>query len=140
MLYLDANVFIHAALDEGPRGRAAARLLESVGDGKESAATSALTLDEVVWKLMRVAGRPAALEQGRRLMALPVRLLDVKATDVQEALRLMARYPSLKPRDAIHAAVALNAGLFSIVSDDPDFDAVRELTRRPLVVRRRPRS
>jgi len=43
----------------------------------------------------------------------------------------MERYP-LKPRDAIHAATALAEEASTILSDDADFDAVKELHRKPL--------
>ena len=41
----------------------------------------------------------------------------------------MQKYKKLKPRDAAHAAVCLSSGVFQIVSDDSDFDEIKELTR-----------
>ena len=39
---------------------------------------------------------------------------------------------NLKPRDAIHVASALTNNIKEIVSDDPDFDKVKEIKRKKL--------
>jgi predicted nucleic acid-binding protein len=50
-------------------------------------------------------------------------------TAVIDRARLYMAEPGLGPRDAFHAAHALEGGCDWIVSSDPDFDAVRELKR-----------
>lgn len=133
MRYLDANVFIYAAVYDTPRGEAARDILHRIGGGDDGGVTSSLTVDEVVWKLMGLADRDAAIDEGRRMLDLPgIRLLDVTGQDVHHALRLMDDHGQLSPRDAIHAACALNAGVFTVVSDDPDFDDVAGLDRESL--------
>ncbi len=131
--YLDANVFLFAVLDEGPRGERARSLLRCVVDGEERAATSALTLDEVVWILQGEGPREVAIREGQRLIGLPnLEILDVTAQDVLDSLALMEEHQGLDPRDAIHAAVALSRGIYTVVSDDPDLDGMTELERQPL--------
>ena len=44
----------------------------------------------------------------------------------------MKQYKALKPRDAIHLATALKAGASTIVSDDADFDNIKEIKRKGL--------
>lgn len=56
----------------------------------------------------------------------------VRREEMRLALALLARHTSLEPRDAIHAAVAIRQGVRKIVSDDPDFDLIREQKRIPL--------
>src|SRR5438067_148523 len=133
MLYLDANVFIYPVLHRGPKSEAAAALLARVEAGEEPAATSALTLDEVLWVVGKNAGRDVALRHAQLLLDLPhLRIVPVRDTEVRSALDLMRAHRKLSPRDAVHAAAAIGAGIFTIVSDDSDFDPVSELTRRPL--------
>lgn len=134
MRYLDANVFIHAFVDDGPKGDTARDVLNRlVGRGAEGAVTATLTVDEVVWKLMRLSSRDHALQEARWMMELSsLTLLPVDGTDVLHAVGLMEDHPGLSPRDAIHAACALNAGVFTVVSDDPDFDDVAGLDRESL--------
>jgi predicted nucleic acid-binding protein len=44
----------------------------------------------------------------------------------------MERHPKLKPRDALHAAVALACGATTIVSTDRDLDGIAGLRRQGL--------
>lgn len=133
VLYLDANVFIYPVLYTGPKSDAASALLSHVGSGDEPGATCALTLDEVVWVVGKNAGREAALKTARLVLDLPnLRVLPVKESDVRRALDLMADHSKLSPRDALHASCAIGAGIFTIITDDADFDRVPGLSRRPL--------
>ena len=133
MLYLDANVFIYPVLYEGKKSTSAAKLLQRVEAGQEPAATCVLTLDEVFWIVARHAGREAALRHADLLLRLPhLRVLPVREAEARIALDLLREHRKLSPRDAIHAASALGAGIFTIVSDDKDFDDITEVERRPL--------
>jgi predicted nucleic acid-binding protein len=133
MLYLDANVFIYPVLYDGPRAQAAAKLLARVEAGSEPAATCALTFDEVFWVIARYAGRDAALRHASLLLGLPhLRVLPVREVETAIALDLLRQHRKLSPRDAIHAAASINAGIFTIVSDDDDFDEVPALKRQRL--------
>lgn len=131
MRYLDANVFLYAALGEGRKTEAAIRRLAAAA--QEGAITSALTVDEVVWSVWKTNSPELAAAEGRRLLSWPrLRVASVTPETLLLALDLMERPKPLKPRDAIHAATAIQAGVFTIVSDDKDFDRVPELTREPL--------
>lgn len=130
MRYLDANVFIFAANAKGREGAVAAKVLRDTVSGRYPAVTAVLTLDEVAWAIRRLIDRETALRETTRILSLPhVTVLDVKPRHMVTALDLMERHPRLQPRDALHAAVAMDAGVYSIVSSDPDFDAIPELER-----------
>ncbi|MBI4148745.1 type II toxin-antitoxin system VapC family toxin [Candidatus Woesearchaeota archaeon] len=134
-LYFDANVFIFASLiDEGDvRVRRAQELMRKVSQGG-GGYTSVLAVDEVVWAWIRQKkDRATAIQQGLRIHTLPnLRVLEVTSADSLKSLSLLQRFPHLKPRDAIHAAVCFSNGISSIVSDDPDFDRIEGLKRIPL--------
>ena len=122
MHYLDSNVFVYAALYDGPKAA-----------GREPAATASLTVDEVVWILSQEADRGVALEQGERLLSVPnLSVLDVTAQTMLGVLRHMDAYDHLTPRDATHLAAMIDHGVFTVVSDDADFDRVDEVERQPL--------
>lgn len=134
MRYLDANVFLYAALYEGPKANRAVDILRELHDGAAPAVTSMLTIDEIAWKTQRLATRDAALAEAGSILRLPnLRLLPATAETMREAVLLMEQVPHLKPRDAVHAATAFAAGIFTIISDDKDFDKVPGLRREPLV-------
>lgn len=130
MRYLDANVFIFAALDNGRKGKRAREILREVMNGMV-AITSSITIDEVVWIIWGETGsREKAIEQGLRMLEFPnLKVISVGPEDTYHALNLMKKYQRLKPRDAIHLAVSLRAGVFRIISDDADFDDVDEIER-----------
>lgn len=126
-------MFLFAVLDEGDRGDHARTILRRTVQEDERAATSALTIDEVVWILLKEGPRDVAIREGQRLIGLPnLEVLDVTAEAVLDATTLMEAHQELSPRDAIHGAVAMGAGIYTIVSDDADLDAIPDLIREGL--------
>lgn len=132
MKYLDSNVFIYAALYTGKKAERAREILRGMVNGTPSV-TSTLTIDEVIWAVWKEADREKAMKEGFRILEFPnLRILPVDSGDTYSALNLMGKYQKLRPRDAIHLAVSLRAGIFRIISDDPDFDEVNEIEREKL--------
>jgi len=132
MKYLDANVFIYAAVSSDERAAAAKKILAKAASGELAAATSCLTWDEVVWAIGKVAAKDEAAEEGRNILTFPgIRLLNVDSNIVARAQKMVEAY-GLDPRDAIHAACALENGISELISDDAHFDKVKELKRIPI--------
>lgn len=129
MTYLDANVFIYAAMGAESKAVPAQKILQKVAEGDMDACTSTLTWDEIVWAVKKALGYNDAREEGIKFLAFPnLKLISADANIVAEAQRLITE-TKLKPRDAIHAASAIRHGIREFVSDDPDFDAVSEIKR-----------
>jgi predicted nucleic acid-binding protein len=91
-----------------------------------------LTWDEVVWVTTKHLGRTDGLEQGQKLLGFP-NLEFIKADEaiIAKAQTLMGKY-NLSPRDSIHIASALSKKTRTILSDDEDFDLIKEIKRTPL--------
>mgnify|MGYP001215473615 CR=1 FL=1 len=134
MRYLDSNIFLLPVLYKGRKADRAKSILELMVSGNTQCATSALTIDEVLWVLIKMTrDREGAIATCKDIVELPnLTVLDVTNHDSLRALELMEKYVQLKPRDAIHLAVSTNAGIFSIVSDDSDFDGISEVNRESL--------
>ncbi len=128
MIYLDSNVFLNAILDE-EKGEIARELLRGVQDGKDQAATSALTFDEVFWVVKKHRGFEDALKASKALLEMP-NLIFIEVNDkvIWHAWELSKEY-GLDPRDSIHAACALSRDIKTIVSEDDHFDTVKEVKR-----------
>ncbi|MEM0266646.1 MAG: type II toxin-antitoxin system VapC family toxin [Archaeoglobaceae archaeon] len=91
--------------------------------------TSTIAWGEVVWVIRKIFNFELSLEQGRRFLEFPnLKFLSVKKSTILVTHKLLERY-KLKPRDALHAAVAIENGLTEIVSYDSDFDVLKELKR-----------
>ncbi len=130
MFYLDAGVFIYAALSRGAIGRRARSLLQKVHDGREEAASCTLAFDELMWVVGKHRSREDTITAAAAFLALPnLKLLAVNQDSLFSALTLMRRY-SLDPRDAIHASTAIINRCSAIVSSDPHFDDVVEIPRK----------
>src|SRR3989338_2502442 len=124
--YLDANIFIYPILySSDSKEKKCKQILNDVVSGRLQAITSSLTLDEIIWKIIKKTGRQKTLKLAKDLFELPnLTIVEVGTQDMFNAIELMEKYPHLKPRDAIHAAVAINNNAAKIYSDDPDFDGV----------------
>lgn len=130
-LYLDSNVFTYSVSEE-EESEEARQVLKDVEEGQEAGVTSVLTIDEVVWIVQNQADRDTAVETGRRLLGMEnLDVVDVTLPISRQSLDLMDS-AELDPRDGLHAATALNHGVYTVVSSDSDLDRVEKLDRRPL--------
>lgn len=134
VLYFDANVFIFPVISNDDRADKSLELLKKVILGKISAVTAALTLDEVTWTLLKFTkDRNLAIKEGLKILQFDnLQIISVDQQIMYDSFQLMKKYISLKPRDAIHLAVALHLNATEFVSDDSDFDIVKEIKRKPL--------
>lgn len=135
MIYLDSNVFLFALLyDEKDNSQAFTSrvILKDVIDHKIQACTSFLTWDEVVFVVRKKAGIDESVLTGEKLLSFPnIKFIEANQEIITLAQDLTGTY-HIRPRDAIHAASALQAGVESFLSDDSDFDILHEITRIPL--------
>jgi uncharacterized protein len=135
MPYLDSNVFIYPVIygeEAEPKARKAKELLLKIENGKLPALTSTLTWDEVVWVVSKVMGRTEGAIQGTKLLGFPnLQFITADENVIARAQKLMEKY-KLSPRDSIHVASALEKRTKSFISDDTDFDQVKEIKRTPL--------
>ena len=135
MPYVDSNVFLYPVLYQAevqPKAKKAKEVLLKIENGSLSAFTSTLTWDEVVWVVSRVMSRNDGIAQGQKLLGFPnLEFISVDEGVLTQAQTLMSKY-KLSPRDSIHIASALARRIKIIISDDEDFDQVKEITRNPL--------
>ncbi|MCL5876910.1 MAG: type II toxin-antitoxin system VapC family toxin [Candidatus Bathyarchaeota archaeon] len=127
MLYLDANIFIFAALNTENEGPKAVALLDQIQSGEEKAVTSALTFDEVFWEVKRNRGMEKALETAEALLNFPnLEIIAANKELALSALRLI-REVHLAPRDALHASTAIAEKVDYVVTSDAHFGKIKEL-------------
>jgi len=125
MIYIDSNILIYARIDKGETGKACRELIAKMEEGKFVGTTSLLTIDEVVWIVRKEIGYKEGISYARDLISSEIEFLPIKTEDILRSLDLMET--GLKPRDSIHASICLNHGIFSILTDDPDFKTIKEL-------------
>ena len=128
-VFLDTNVFLYAAGRAHPQREACADLLRRVASGKLDATTNSEVVQEILYVLVRRGRRDDAITLARHVSALFPELLPVTVQDMDSACDLVAKYPTLPVRDAVHAATMIGSGLKQLVSVDEDFDQVHEIRR-----------
>lgn len=135
MKYVDSNVFIYPVVADATteaKSASSKKILLQIAKGTLDAATCYLTWDETVWVLKKFLGRNLAVTEGKRFLEFPnLKFLKVDGPIISRAQELITKY-EIKPRDAIHAACALENGIKEIISSDPDFDDIKELKRMAL--------
>jgi len=128
-LLLDANIAVYAMGQDNPLRDPCRRLLERAAEGEFRAYASTEMIQEFVHHRLRKTGdRALATRNGRDLTAMCTTLaFDREILDL--ALDLIERGPTIRGRDAVHAATAIAYGIERIASTDSAFDAIAGITR-----------
>ncbi|MFC1648489.1 type II toxin-antitoxin system VapC family toxin [Nanoarchaeota archaeon] len=127
-MYLDANFFIYAYNDKGKKGETARSILKKIVKG-QTAITSSLALDEVMWVLIKNKQSNSVRPIIEDMFA--TENLEVKETPALASLRALDFIEgfNLQPRDAMHLATMEHFAVDNIVSDDSDFDKIPWIKR-----------
>jgi len=129
MTYLDTNIFVYAAINNGELGNRCRKKLSEIAKSDLKFYTSSLTWDELVYAIWKKEGKDKAIVEGSLFLQLPnISFLIINQIIIAKAQNLTEVY-NLKPRDAIHAATAIINNIKEIISDNPDFDKIKEIKR-----------
>lgn len=129
MKYIDSNVLIYATLDDNEKGEWCRDLLRKIERGEEKGGTSYLTYDDVFWKVNKGTSKKNALEATETILTMPnLRFFEVDSEIIWRSHKII-KEKGFDPRDAIHASTALIHGIYTIVSEDSDFDELVDLNR-----------
>ena len=130
--YIDANVFIAAALENDAQAQRAREILRDIQSGKLDGYSSVLSIDEVFYKIMKVKSREQAIEACESLLSMRgLHFIDATKQVLIQAMRLLD-HSHLLPRDAIHVASMRAVGASRIISADADFDEVEGIKREKM--------
>lgn len=130
MIYLDTNIFVYPHTGDDAASGACIAVLKKAISEEINAGTSVLTWDEFQHALKKkFHDKEKAVELSRDFLSTPnIKLFEANKEIIYKAQELTEKY-NLAPRDAIHAATAIINGIKEIISDDPDFDKIKELKR-----------
>lgn len=125
-IYIDTNIFIKAVLNDEKKCK---KILEKIINKEIIAFTSILSWDELVYIIRKFIGKEIAISEGEKFLRFPnLIFIDAKKEIIQKAQKLIKTY-NLQPRDAIHIASALANNISEIISEDKDFEEVKEIKR-----------
>ena len=130
--YLDTTVFTYGILYDDEKARKSKEFVKQIAKKIFLGISSTITWDEVFYTVKKTLGKEIAIEEGKKFLELPnLLLLKLDKDILLKAQELTEKY-SIDPRDAIHAATAIIHNAIEIVSDDSDFDKIKEIKRIPL--------
>lgn len=105
------------------------RILQAAAADQIKAFASTEMIQEFVFhRLRRTGDRERSVADGRELIALTT-VLDFGSAVLANALDLIEHVPTIRGRDAVHAATALVHEIPAIVSPDKAFDGIPGLRR-----------
>ena len=129
-VFIDSNVFLYATGTGHPLCDPCAEILRRLATTAGlSGETSVEVLQEVVHVRVRRGGDREEAAGVARAARRAFTVHALEPDDLERALSLFSGDESLSMRDSIHAAVALNREVATIVSADHDFDRVSGLQR-----------
>ena len=131
--YIDSNVFLYPVLYNNIKESETAREILAEIEGKNiQAYTSTLTWDEVSYVVERIFGKTDSIEVGKRFLNFPfLRFIPVDDEIIRRSQVIREKY-NLKPRDSIHVSCAIERNISKIITNDADFDGIKEITRVPI--------
>lgn len=129
MKLLDTNVIVYAVGRPHRYKRPCARLLQDAVDSTGDYGIDTELLQEVLYLYAARGERDLGLSTCGDLLLMFPDPFPITRDEIVLAHALLARYPSLLPRDALHAAVARTSSLEGIVSADRVFDTIDNLIR-----------
>lgn len=131
-VYIDTNIFLNPILydiNKNQEAKKSKNFLEEIITNKKIGFTSVLTWDEFVWIIRKTLGINIAIEKGEQFLVFPnLKIVKLSLTTINRAQDLISNY-HIQPRDAIHAASALENKINKIISFDGDFDIINEIER-----------
>jgi hypothetical protein len=129
MKLIDANVFLYSTGVEHEYKAPSARVLAMCDEGLLEATTDVEAIQEMTHILYSRRERSFGVEFIHEVLIAYPDAFSVTMSTINSAIDLMNRYPNLRSRDAIHAAVVFEHKLEGIISADRAFDGIAGLTR-----------
>jgi predicted nucleic acid-binding protein len=127
--FLDACIPIYAAGTDHPYRRPCLGILAAVEEGALAAVTDTEVIQEIVYHFRSRERASEGVRLALDFLDLVQTVLPVTRETAVRFLGLQQEYPFLPPRDALHVAVMIGAGIERIVTADRHFDQVREVQR-----------
>jgi hypothetical protein len=127
--FVDSNIIMYAVGTEHPYRSPCLDALDRIIRESLQAVVSSEIHQEILHRYLSIGLPEQAREISVKLETIIPATLPVTLADIHRVRKLAERYPALKARDLIHAAVMLENGLTRILSTDRHFDQLAEIER-----------
>lgn len=120
---------MYAAGGSHPLKSPCVAIVARVADGTLEATVSAEVVQEILHRYSAIGRTEQGLTVARDVLKAFRPVLAITDAAIRRLPALVERYPRLTPRDLLHVATCIEAGIDSIVTPDRGFDAVNEIRR-----------
>jgi predicted nucleic acid-binding protein len=127
--FVDSNIIMYAVGAQHPYRRPCLEALDRIVQENLPAVVSSEIHQEILHRYLSLGQGSLAQQVSIKLETIIPTTLPVTLADVRRVRLLVERYPTLKARDLVHAAVMLENDLSSILSTDRHFDEMIEIER-----------
>ena len=128
MYFIDTNILIYAAGEPSHYKKPCELVLTAIQEKQILAVTSTEVLQEILHRYIAIRRKALGLAMVEAVLPW-MEILPISKKELEEAVLLHKRYPTLSSRDAIHVATMLTHGIQDLISVDEDFDSIREIRR-----------
>ena len=127
-MYIDSNIFIFAAVNQDEQGERCRDIIKLIEEEKINCASSYLIVDKIIWILKNKIGKKDAITIIKAILSLPIKWLDIDESSIIRMVDILEN-TNIEPRDALHIACMINSGISTILSEDKDFDRIKNIKR-----------
>ncbi len=128
-IFLDANILMYAAGTDHPLREPCRHALERAVARRAPLVTDSEVLQEILYCYFAIRRPEVADVVYRAATRICIEVLPVAETHTARALQMLLDRTGLSPRDAIHVATMVSAGIRRILSTDTHFDGLGEVER-----------
>lgn len=128
-IFVDTSILMYAAGSEHPLRAPCQRIVDVISNGSLEAATSAEVIQEILHRAVAMRRIDAGIKLANQAMDMFAPVLPITHALMRRVPDLVARYPGIDARDAVHVATCIHEGIREIVSADRGYDDVAEVQR-----------
>ena len=127
--FIDTNIFLYSIGRDHPLKSASVTAIHRIREGQIVAVINTEIIQEILYHFQSIKQLSIGVRLAKDAVSISSRILPVEETDLSLAIQLLEAYPEIQTRDAFHAATMIHNGIKEIISTDPHFDLIHEITR-----------
>jgi len=129
--FIDANIIMYAIGSPHALRESCIATLKKIKNGAIQVVANTEVLQEILYRFYSIKRFTQAETAYFATIEICAEILPVTRNDMDMALDLLKKYPTITSRDAVHAATMINHEIKDIISVDPHFDLISDVRRIP---------
>ena len=128
-VFVDANIPMYVAGRDHEHKEPSTRFMRAIARRRVDAVSDVEVLQEILYRYRAVRRTSIGFAVFDTVIATIPHIYPILLGDLRRSRAILAEYPGVEPRDAIHVAVMRRTGVRGIVSYDEHFDGIPGVER-----------